>query len=189
MTKQNNPPTIFVVPHLIMDVVYDKYVKYIKGIGFEHLASKANKSWSENYNKFNRMEFRESGDISSRVDLMDSMEQAINNDLVLMKIELMDAVPEFTFEQKTIFSENYLCKELVELANIAWKARHKMLNCFLSQIHNSCTILNKTFISNFDLNRTVNLNETQLEKKMLTMWDHIVAWADEQDKKKGHTAS
>ncbi len=111
-----------ILPFIMMDAMYQIYTKEIKPLPCRHELKHVKKTWIENYNVFNRSFFRafnveQQGEV---IDMMDSFEQYIHNDMLIAKLAIMNEMKDLSTDDANVCASCVLCNILAQAAHIVW---------------------------------------------------------------------
>ena len=110
------------LPFLIGDAIYTIYNQDIAPLDLRQEEKRLRKNWEWNYTLFNRPFFAAIGvDNHDQVtDLMDDFEEAISNNMMMLRSELMLLLQEVPFDRRGIIVSALLCHVLAQAAQCAW---------------------------------------------------------------------
>lgn len=109
------------LPFLLGDAIYTIYAKDIAPLHLVREEKKLRNDWAVHYTKFNRPFFAAIGDGDEQVtDLMDDFENAIGNELMVLRSNLMLLLGEIPFEKRQAIVSALLCHILAQAAQAAW---------------------------------------------------------------------
>ena len=110
------------LPFLLGDAIYTIYNRDIAPLDLRREEKRLRNDWSENYARFNRPFFAAiGGDGSDQVtDLMDDFEKAIENNVMVLRSELMLLLQDVPFERRGIIVSALLCHVLAQAAQCSW---------------------------------------------------------------------
>lgn len=115
-----------ILPFFILDAMYSIMTKDIYPLDSKREMKVALNRWKAAYTAFNRDFFSAfSADEQDKViDIMDSFQSYIGNDIVIAKISVMNLLQSYnlTLEQQKIVSSCMLCHVLAQTASIIWDA-------------------------------------------------------------------
>lgn len=106
------------MPFLCLDIQYSYYQKVIAPIdATENLKDVRNK-WRDAYNKLNKKFFYpyNQRDKDEIIDLMDSLEDAIKNDLLVLKVQIMNLIIDEPLDVQEVYSTCAVCNVLTRCA-------------------------------------------------------------------------
>ena len=116
----NDPAPI--LPFIIMDSALSEFSREVRPLKFRREMKAVRKRWSEDYHAFNRRLFsclnQEQTDFV--VDLMDEYEDAVRNEVMFMRVALMDLVSGCDFKTQKIIASLMLCNVFSQVAQLAW---------------------------------------------------------------------
>lgn len=116
----NDPAPI--LPFIIMDCAYSEFNAGIKPLKLHHELKKMKTGWLKDYTFFNHRLFsalnKEQADFT--IDMMDEYESFIANDVMFMRVALMNLVKGLEFEDQGIIASLMLCNIFAQVAQIAW---------------------------------------------------------------------
>ena len=113
-----------ILPFFMLDVMLSIFNKEIKPVECKHKLKQIKKQWKAIYDRFNGeffslFNYDETSDI---IDLMDSFDEYINNDVVMTKVSIMSVLPQsMSFEDRNILASASLCNIMAQSAQIIWK--------------------------------------------------------------------
>ena len=157
-----------ILPFFMLDTMYQILKKDIWPVTCRHEAKRERNLWLQSYTAFNRDFFSslDSEQSDYVIDLMDSFEEYINNDVLIAKVAVMNQVGRFglSFEDQAVVSSAMICHILTQTASIVWGAVYKTkhYNLMASQyiesiLKHSSRWMNLFFCSKSDAH--VNPNE------------------------------
>lgn len=113
------------LPFFILDAMYSILTKDIASVPVKNTTKKALTEWIHAYNLLNRSFFRaftqdQQNDV---IDLMDSFQESIANDIVITKVQVMNQLGKYgiPFEGQTILASAMVCNILAQQASIVWE--------------------------------------------------------------------
>lgn len=186
-----------ILPMLMLDIVCDTYDKLVSGMTCRHKVQQAKTAWRDCYRRFNEDFFGcYTNDESILVtDRMDDFEKYVNNEVTMLKIAIMDEMPQNEpFEVRNIVSAVMVCNILAQAAQVYWNrnyratARRGETNVCISGLvaatHKFANEYHKTKDT-----ANINLNESEA---VVRAWDALslrMARYIEYEKDSGRTAS
>ena len=109
------------LPFLLGDALYSIYTKDIAPLPLVKEEKKMRNDWDAHYTKFNRPFFSAIGDGDEQVtDLMDDFENAITNEVMVLRSQLMLLLVDVPFDKRTPIVSCLLCHVLAQAAQHAW---------------------------------------------------------------------
>lgn len=110
------------LPFLLGDAIYTIYNRDIAPLDLHREEKRLRNHWAENYTRFNRPFFASIGvDNHDQVtDLMDDFEEAISNNVMMLRSELMLLLGDVPFDQRNPIVSALLCHVLAQAAQCAW---------------------------------------------------------------------
>ena len=109
------------LPFLLGDAIYTIYAKDIAPLPLVREEKKLRNDWANHYTKFNRPFFAAIGEGDEQVtDLMDDFENAIGNELMVLRSGLMLLLGDIPFEKRQQIVSSLLCHVLAQAAQAAW---------------------------------------------------------------------
>lgn len=111
-----------ILPFLIMDCASSEFAREIKPIPAKHGTARLKKAFLAEYHTFNQRLFRtlDKDQTDYAIDLMDNYEGAVINDVMIMRVALMDLVPGLEFGQQKTLASLMLCNIFAQVAQITW---------------------------------------------------------------------
>ena len=111
-----------ILPFLLGDAIYTIYNKDIAPLKLIQEEKRLRKHWAQNYSMFNRPFFAAIGGEGSEqvTELMDDFENAIGNELMVLRSTLMLVLGEVPFENRQKIVSALLCHVLAQAAQHAW---------------------------------------------------------------------
>lgn len=121
-TRVQGDSTEPLFPFLLGDAIYTIYNRDIAPLELRREEKRLRNHWAENYTRFNRPFFAAiGGDGSDQVtDLMDDFEEAISNNVMMLRSELMLLLGDVPFDQRKPIVSALLCHVLAQAAQYAW---------------------------------------------------------------------
>lgn len=121
-TRVQGDSTEPLLPFLLGDAIYTIYNQDIAPLDLRREEKRLRNHWAENYTLFNRPFFAAiGGDGSDQVtDLMDDFEDAISNNVMMLRSELMLLLGDVPFDQRKPIVSALLCHVLAQAAQCAW---------------------------------------------------------------------
>lgn len=113
-----------IMPYLIMDCAYSEFSKEVCPLPLKHQAKKIKMIWLSTYHRFNQRLFSclNQDQTDFAIDLMDGYEAAIGNQVMLMRVAIMDLVKVVAFKDQKIIASLLLCNIFSQVAQIVWGA-------------------------------------------------------------------
>lgn len=110
------------LPFLLGDAIYTIYNRDIAPLDLRQEEKRLRSDWAQNYTRFNRPFFAAIGaeNHDQVTDLMDDFEEAIANDLMILRSELMLLLGDIPFDQRKPIVSALLCHVLAQAAQCAW---------------------------------------------------------------------
>ena len=117
---ENDPAPI--LPFLIMDCAYSEFNTGIKPLKLHHELKRMRKAWLTDYHLFNKRLFSalDQEQTNFTIDMMDEYEALISNDVMVMRVALMNLVKGLEFDDQGIIASLMLCNIFAQVAQIAW---------------------------------------------------------------------
>jgi len=111
-----------ILPFLLGDAIYAIYNKDIAPLKLTQEEKQLRKHWDKNYAMFNKPFFAAIGGEGSddATDLMDDFEDAIANNVMVLRSELMLLLGDAPFEERKPIVSALLCHVLAQAAQHAW---------------------------------------------------------------------
>ena len=110
------------LPFIIMDCAQLEFTKEVKIAGAAHGSKQLIKAWLADYRAFNYRLFRtlnaEQSDFV--IDMMDSYEDFIRNETMLMRVAIMELIKDYPFESQKVIASLMLCNIFSQVAQITW---------------------------------------------------------------------
>ena len=121
-TRVQGDSTEPLLPFLLGDAIYTIYNQDIAPLELRQREKQLRKDWAANYALFNRPFFAAVGiDNHEQVtDLMDDFEEAIANNVMVLRSELMLLLGDVPFDQRKPIVSALLCHVLAQAAQCAW---------------------------------------------------------------------
>jgi hypothetical protein len=132
------------LPFIIMDCAQLEFSREVVPIGARQNAKMLIKAWQADYRMFNQRLFR-TLDAEQRdfvIDMMDAYEDFIANEMMLMRVAIMDLVKECSFDAQKTVASLMLCNIFSQVAQITWgeifytKSGHHEVCAELERIRN-----------------------------------------------------
>lgn len=109
------------LPFLLGDAIYTIYTKDIAPLKLAKEEKRIRNDWATNYTQFNKPFFQAIGDGDEQVtDMMDDFENAIGNELMVLRSQLMLLLGDVPFEKRQTIVSALLCHVLAQAAQCAW---------------------------------------------------------------------
>lgn len=110
------------LPFLLGDAIYTIYNRDIAPLDLRQEEKRLRSDWAQNYTRFNRPFFAAIGaeNHDQVTDLMDDFEEAIANDVMILRSELMLLLGDVPFDQRKPIVSALLCHVLAQAAQFAW---------------------------------------------------------------------
>lgn len=126
-----------ILPLIIMDSAFQLYDTYINPIKCKHEMKKLKNDWVDAYNKFNRDYFSCYSEEQTLfiVDMMDTFEDYIKNDLKIAFIQFTSLFKNESLERQKVISACLLSNVLCQSAEIVWE-----------RVYNSCDMKTNRYI-------------------------------------------
>ena len=111
-----------ILPFLLADVMYQEHNKYVVPAGLKHRMKEMDNTWRQAYRQFNMSFFCAfpRDEWEEITDLMDSLTDAVSNDIVVIRSKLFLIMEDVPFEDKQIVSALLVCHIFAQYAQIAW---------------------------------------------------------------------
>jgi len=121
-TRVQGDSTEPLLPFLLGDAIYTIYNRDIAPLDLHREEKKLRNDWVQHYTLFNRPFFAAIGaDNHDQVtDLMDDFEDAIANNVMVLRSELMLLLGDVPFDQRKPIVSALLCHVLAQAAQCAW---------------------------------------------------------------------
>ena len=121
-TRVQGDSTEPLLPFLLGDAIYTIYNQDIAPLDLRREEKRLRSDWAQNYTRFNRPFFAAiGGDGSDQVtDLMDDFEEAISNNVMMLRSELMLLLGDVPFDRRKPIVSALLCHVLAQAAQCAW---------------------------------------------------------------------
>ena len=121
-TRVQGESTEPLLPFLLGDAIYTIYRQDIAPLDLHQEQKRIRKNMEKNYTLFNRPFFSAIGaDNHDQVtDLMDDFEEAIANNMMMLRSELMLLLGDIPFDQRKPIVSALLCHVLAQAAQCAW---------------------------------------------------------------------
>lgn len=118
----------FILPFLIMDLVYSEYNHYIRPASSQKLRQIA-AEWGREYTRFNHNFFSHfSKDTTDAViELMDGIEEYVSHDITVLRVQLSNLVSDIPVDQQWTLSSCFLCNILCQAAQTSMKEVYQRL--------------------------------------------------------------
>lgn len=131
-TRVQGDSTEPLLPFLLGDAIYTIYTRDIAPLDLRQEEKRLRSHWAENYTLFNRPFFSAiGGDGSDDVtDLMDDFEAAIENNMMMLRSELMLLLGEVPFDQRKPIVSALLCHVLAQAAQLAWGNVYRVVTLY-----------------------------------------------------------
>lgn len=122
-----------ILPFFMLDAMYQILKRDLWPVESRHEAKRERTLWLNSYNAFNRDFFSAFDDDQKDyiIDLMDSFESYINNDVIVARVAIMNQIKQYglEFEDQKVLSSFMLCHILAQTAKITWNAIYKTKYC------------------------------------------------------------
>ena len=117
---KNDPAPI--LAFLIADCAFQEFCEGVKPLGLKHDLKKKQSEWLWNYHTFNKRLFicLDEDQKDFVIDMMDLYEEFIQNDVMLMRVALMNLVGGCEFEDQKHIASLMLCNIFAQTAQITW---------------------------------------------------------------------
>lgn len=121
-TRVQGDSTEPLLPFLLGDAIYTIYNQDIAPLDLRQEEKRIRNDWSENYARFNRPFFAAIGGEGSEqvTDLMDDFEDAIANNIMMLRSELMLLLGDVPFDRRKPIVSAILCHVLAQAAQLSW---------------------------------------------------------------------
>lgn len=121
-TRVQGDSTEPLLPFLIGDAIYTIYNRDIAPLELRQEEKRLRSDWAQNYTRFNRPFFAAIGvnNYDQVTDLMDDFEEAIANNVMVLRSELMLLLGDVPFDQRKPIVSAILCHVLAQAAQCAW---------------------------------------------------------------------
>lgn len=184
-----------ILPFLIADICYQTYCKVRKQIPLVHEMKRLDTLWLKTYARFNKPFFAtfptELHD--EVVDLMDSLTDALANDLVILRSRIMLVIDNMEFEKRENITSLLMCYILAQFAQVAWGNTYKVshvsrlgdrhephINLELEHIKNTSFKMAWRYFSPI-ANGNIRLSEVKAEGIFQQMANHIYKWIENEE--------
>lgn len=178
-----------ILAFLIMDCAYQEFCGAIKKLPLNGRNKQLRGRWLDSYRDFNRRLFSTLNDEERdyAVDLMDAYQMAVPNEIMMMRVAIMDLVASCEFaDQKTIASL-LLCNIFSQVAQIVWgcvfvneRARAAICPELLQMRNISHTLANSLVV----INDRINPNASpKLNNAVSAYMDKTSNWLNNYSKK------
>lgn len=132
-----------ILPFFILDVMYTLYRKSIQPVPSQFEEKKAKNLWMKNYHLFNRDFFSVFSDDQQDeiIDIMDAFEEYINNDVVIVKVAVMNELSPhgLNLDDQDILASCLICDILAQSAQVIWRAVYDNDNQYINAIMRNAT--------------------------------------------------
>ena len=117
-----------ILPFLLGDICYQTYLQVTKRFPLVHQMKRFDSLWKAAYSRFNKPFFAAyPRDVQADVtDLMDSLTDALANDLVILRSMIMNIIDDLSFTEKQNEADLLMCYILAEFAQTAWGNIYKV---------------------------------------------------------------
>lgn len=117
---ENDPAPL--LPFLIMDCAQSEFHRGLRGLNLHHELKWMKNQWISNYHRFNQRLFiaLNPDQMDFVIDMMDHYEAFIANDVMLMRVALMNLVKGLEFEEQGLIASLMLCNIFAQVAQITW---------------------------------------------------------------------
>lgn len=121
-TRVQGDSTEPLLPFLLGDAIYTIYNRDIAPLDLRQEEKRLRSDWAQNYTRFNRPFFAAIGvnNYDQVTDLMDDFEEAIANNVMVLRSELMLLLGDVPFDQRKPIVSAILCHVLAQAAQCAW---------------------------------------------------------------------
>lgn len=128
ITVEKGSGAEFILPYLIMDLVYSEYNHYIRPASSQKLRQIATE-WGREYTRFNHNFFSHfSKDTADAViELMDGIEDYVSHDITVLRVQLSNLVSDIPVDQQWVLSSCFLCNILCQAAQTSMKEVYRKL--------------------------------------------------------------
>ncbi len=111
-----------ILAFLIADCAFQEFCEGVKPLGLKHEMKKKQSEWLWNYHTFNKRLFicLDEDQKDFVIDMMDAYEEFIRNDVMLMRVALMNLVGGCEFEDQKNIASLMLCNIFAQTAQITW---------------------------------------------------------------------
>lgn len=111
------------LPLILLDIQLSIFDKTIRPVKCRYEMSCYRNMWIQNYNLFNRnLFFAFNAEQRDRIiDLMDDLESAIDYNVMLLRVSVMDVMRDFDFEHQQILADCVVCNTLIQFAQSWWR--------------------------------------------------------------------
>lgn len=111
-----------ILPFLLADIAYQEHNMYVSTANLKQRMKEMDNTWRAAYRQFNMSFFcafkrEEWEDIT---DLMDSLQQAVANDIVIVRSKIMQVMKDVPFEDEKLVSSLLVCHIFAQYAQRAW---------------------------------------------------------------------
>lgn len=118
----------FIIPYIIMDVVYNEYyLKVIKRVKAKHEFKQLRERWRRAYDTLNRdfLKYYDEDQQGDVMDFMDEFTSYVSNDLTILRIQVLNLMPQTTMEDADIVIAGAISGMLSEAAHLCLKNIYK----------------------------------------------------------------
>ena len=127
-----------ILPFFILDVMNTILHRDIFPVKSQFEEKKARKLWVQNYHIFNKDFFSAFNDDQQDeiIDIMDGFETFINNDVVIVKVAVMNEISKYgvELEDQVVLADVLVCHILAQSAQILWTAVYRKENPYIRSI-------------------------------------------------------
>ena len=116
-----------ILAFLLADCAFQEFCEGVKPLKFKHALKKKQSDWLADYHTFNKRLFicLDEDQRDFVIDLMDAYEDFIKNDVMLMRVALMNLVGGCSFEDQKHIASLMLCNIFTQVAQITWGLVYK----------------------------------------------------------------
>lgn len=127
-----------ILPFFILDVMNTILHRDLFPVKAQHEEKKAKKLWVQNYHTFNKDFFSAFNDEQQDeiIDIMDDFEAYVNNDVVIVKVAVMNEIAKYdvSLADQVVLADLMVCHILAQTAQIVWTAVYRRENKFIHSI-------------------------------------------------------
>lgn len=111
-----------ILPFLIADIMYQEHNHYVVPANLQHRMKEMDKTWRIAYWQFNMPFFCafKRHEWAEVTDVMDSLADAVANDVVIVRSKIMQVMDDVPFEDEKIVASLLVCHIFAQYAQRAW---------------------------------------------------------------------
>lgn len=119
--KHDNDPAP-ILPFLIADCAYQEFCSGVKPLHLKQEQKRMQKNWLADYHQFNQRLFSclNADERDFTIELMDAYSEFIQNDVMVMRVALMNLVNGCEFEDQKSIASLLLCNIFAQVAQISF---------------------------------------------------------------------